>query len=250
VRNGLANLYAQNILQLFAQFRDAGFSLPDQALLTAAHRLAADLFSGQTRGPGKPFIEHLVATASILVTYAAPVPVVAAGILHAAYDQGDFGVGLLGRHSRKKAEMLRVVGPDVEEYVQQYHALRWSRDYIGSLSSTVRSLSDHARHVVLIRLANELEEHVDCAIQFCANAEERLARMDALGPALVSAAHAIAQPELAAELDRAFLVNRTTRIPELARSNSAYSYVRPPRSYARRWTARVRSAGSPFSVLL
>ena len=181
----------------------------DQAFLAAAHRLAAELFSGQTRGPGKPFIEHLVATASILISCRAPVPIVAAGLLHAAYDQGDFGVGLLGRHSSRKAEMLRVVGADVEDYVHRYHTLRWTPDDIRSLETTAGTLPARTQRIVFIRLANELEEHLDCAIQFCANAEARLARMNSLGPSLVNVAAVLGQPDLASALGHVFVANRS-----------------------------------------
>lgn len=240
--NASPQTYAQNILQLHTQLRERAMPLQDQAYLSTAHRLAADLFSGQTRGPGKPFLEHLVGTASILVTCNANLPLVAAGLLHAAYDQGDFGVGLTGRHQHKKAEMVRVIGAEAENHVSGYHHLRWNSDYIRSLPKTLASLPEASRRIVLIRLANELEEHLDCAIQFTANAEERLTRMDALQASLVDAAHTLGQPLLASELVRVFDENRTTHIPELLRAQTRFSHVRAPRSYARRWSARLRSS--------
>ena len=100
--------YAQTNLQLHAQLLDLGCSIEDREYLAAGYRLAADLFSGQYRGSGKPFVAHLVGTASILAATKASATVVAAGLLHAAYDQGDFGLGLLGRHPNKRRELIEM----------------------------------------------------------------------------------------------------------------------------------------------
>jgi len=233
--------YAQNILQLHSQFRAAGVSDADQVYLAGAHRMAAALFSGQIRGSGKPFLEHLVGTASILVSCQTPAPLVAAGLLHAAYDAGDFGLGVLGRHRHRKSEIVRTVGADAEDYIWRYHGLRWTTESLPSLAAAVGTLPARDRSVVLIRLANELEEHLDCGIQFCANGAQRMARVASLGPLFVEMAQTIGQPGLADELSAAFAENCTTPIPDELRSTTSYSFLEPPRSYGRRWTVRLRS---------
>ena len=238
------SLYAQNILQLHAQLRETGASPDDQQYLSRAHRLASELFSGQSRASDKPFLEHLVATASILVACRAPLPVAAAGLLHAAYEAGDFGVGLLRRHADKRAEVARRVGAEAEDYLERYFRLHWTGDRIQSLAARAGSLPPREQHIVLMRLANELEEHTDCGIQFCANAEQRLARMRSLGPHLTNIARAIGQVDLASELCRAMEENDKAVIPAALRGASSFSSVRPPRSYTRRWTARMRSSMS------
>lgn len=237
-------LYAQNILQLHTQLREAAVSQADQEYLAAAHRLASELFSGQTRGSGKPFLEHLVATASILAACRASMPLVAAGMLHAAYEAGDFGVGLTRRHRDKRAEVTQRVGPEAEDYLERYFRLRWTDDRIRASGDNAASLPAREQHVLLMRLANELEEYADCGIQFCANAADRLARMKARGPHLINAARAIGQPALASELCRVIDENAATVIPASLRGPTNFSHIRPPRSYTRRWSARIRSSAS------
>jgi hypothetical protein len=232
--------YAQNILQFHAELRAAGASADEHASVASAHRLASEIFAGQTRGSGKPFIEHLVGTASILAAFDARLPVVAAGLLHAAYDAGDFGLGLTRRHPHRKAELTRAIGAEAEGLVERYHALRWNPATIGDLASRATTLADRERPIVFIRLANELEEHLDCGIQFCANRDERLQRMQALGPHFISLALAIGQPALAGELQRVFAENRAEGIPPEIRGRTGHSFLQRPRSYRRRWPSAVR----------
>jgi len=233
--------YAQTNLQLYRQLVALRYSVADQEYIASAHALAADLFSGQYRGSGKPFIAHLVGTASILAALKASAPVIAAGLLHAAYEQGDFGLGLLGRHGDKRAELRTVLGAEAEGYVQRYFSLRWTDEIINQLPARVDSLAPADRLVVLIRLANELEDYLDGGVLFCANSEARLARLMRIADDHVTLAQRLGQPALAEELSRAFAGNGTGPVPAGVRNRSGHSRLRVPRSYGRRYVARLRS---------
>jgi (p)ppGpp synthase/HD superfamily hydrolase len=233
--------YSQTILQLQGQLRQSSYSVSDQEYVARAYRLAAGLFSGQFRGSGKTFIAHLVGTASILVFCEAPMRVVAAGLLHAAYDQGDFGFGLRGRHRDKKQEIIQAVGAEAEDYLQRYFQLRWTTETIASLPARAATMSATEQRVVLIRLANELEDHSDCGIQFCANRAQRMDRMLMLADALVDLARPLGYPVLAEELSRSFAENRSTVMAEGLREQSSYSALNIPRSCRRRYITLIRS---------
>jgi hypothetical protein len=60
--------FAQTNLQLFHQLRNAGYDEADLVCIHQAYQLACQVFTGFFRGSGKPFIAHLVGTASILAT--------------------------------------------------------------------------------------------------------------------------------------------------------------------------------------
>jgi (p)ppGpp synthase/HD superfamily hydrolase len=62
--------YAQTNLQLYRQLRDRTDA--DVALVAAAYELALSLFPRSFRATGKPFLCHLVGTASILDSHGAP----------------------------------------------------------------------------------------------------------------------------------------------------------------------------------
>jgi (p)ppGpp synthase/HD superfamily hydrolase len=237
--------YAQTNLQLHAQLLELGYSISDQEYLATSHRLAADLFTGQYRGSGKPFLAHLVGTASILARAKAPANVLAAGLLHAAYDQGDFGLGLLGRHADKRAELQRVLGRETEEYVQRYFELRWTDDVIASLPARTAILSPLDQRVVVMRLANELEDYLDLGVRFCTNSEARVARMVRIAEQHVTLARQLGHPDLADQLSQAFATNAAASVPGGVRGQSGHSRVRLPRSCRRRYVSVLRSYLAP-----
>jgi len=82
--------------------------------------LLINLFIGVLRSSDKTFLAHLVGTASILVDLKAPVEVVTAGLLHAAYATGEFGDGGRGITDSKRAQLERAFGQKIEEYVYGY----------------------------------------------------------------------------------------------------------------------------------
>ena len=103
----LAVPYAQTNLQLYAQMLRAAYPETDVDRVRAAYEFALPLFAGAYRGSGKPFIAHLVGTASILVSIRARMPVVVAGLLHAVYASGEFGNGWRGdRDSRRRVGIV------------------------------------------------------------------------------------------------------------------------------------------------
>lgn len=166
--------YAQTNLQLFNQLRRDGYSNSELACIFNAYKLVTSLFTGCFRPSGKTFIAHLVGTASILSSLHAPANVVAAGLLHAAYTNGDFGgSGKRGISKAKREHLTRAVGQEVEEYVARYTALQWNEHTIPAIYDRFDALDPIDRDVLLIRLANELEEYLDLSILYCANVHQQ-----------------------------------------------------------------------------
>jgi len=110
------NSYAQTNIQLFKQLRREGYSNTDLSLVRDAYELAMVLYSCRFLPSGRPFIAHVVRTASILAALHLSAQVVAAGLLHNAYGTGDFGDGSGGISTAKRALISRVLSPEVEEY--------------------------------------------------------------------------------------------------------------------------------------
>src|SRR5512137_342036 len=54
----------------------------DRELIQRAYRVAERAHAGQKRVSGEPYVNHLLAVASILVEFSMPAEVVAAGLLH------------------------------------------------------------------------------------------------------------------------------------------------------------------------
>jgi hypothetical protein len=158
--------FAGSHLQLMAQLRAAGVGEEGLGLVRDAYELAMQLFSGQYRCSGVPFLTHLVRTASIVVEQGEPPEVVAASLLHAAYAAGDFGFAERALSERKR-ELLRDALPaPVEALVARYAALPWSLEVLEGWTASadgVAGMDATERSVLLIRLCNELEDHLDLA---------------------------------------------------------------------------------------
>jgi (p)ppGpp synthase/HD superfamily hydrolase len=127
---------------------EAEYSATDIDCVRAAYELALRLFTGLYRGSGKPFLAHLVGTASILASVRARGPVVAAGLLHAAYTQGEFGNGWGGVAPEKRRRLQEAVGPEAEELVRQYTLLGWNERTIPKIHLDFDTLDYGARDVL------------------------------------------------------------------------------------------------------
>lgn len=201
---------AQTNLQLYAQ-------LPADQLpvVVAAYALAAQLFSGQFRASGKPFLAHLVGTASILVNLGRPLEEITAGLLHAAYEAGDFGAN----SGSKREEVRTVIGELAESYLHTYSSLPWDPDRYPASDSPLE------RVALVVRVANELEDLLDGAMAWVG--PQRAAKMlDRIEPTA----------RLADRLQLAVLADALRQIPvsqpeAFPRPESSYTLA--PRTYAR-----------------
>jgi len=190
---------AQTILQLSEQLLDAGCAPSRLKAIFDAHDLAQTLFPALLRPEGKPFVNHLVGTASILTRYGAPFPVVAAGLLHAAYTFGEFATPETGITPARRRRVRAVVGEEAEDLVHRYARFPWNAATIGSLPQKIPCMSRPERDVVLMRLANELEEATDVS-SLSGSSARRLLKLNYLGLS-AAIARAMAMEDLAAELE-------------------------------------------------
>jgi len=239
--------FAQTNLQLFNQLRKQGYGAADLQAVGAAYDLMIALMTGRFRASGKTFIAHLVGTASILASLRAACPVVAAGLLHAVYVAGDFGDGQFGVSEAKRQRVREVAGAQVEEYVCRYAALPWTDQAIRSLTAALDGMAASERVVILMRLANELEEFLDLGILYCGDDKRYQVAGGPRQRLLTSLAEKLGYPTLAADLNQAFEETAAAVIPpELRRAaplNS--SFLLAPLSYQRLKDALARRLAAP-----
>lgn len=230
--------YAQTNLQLYRQLRA---SHPPEAVARAAagYELAARLFTGRFRGSGKTFLAHLVGTASVLAGIGAPADVVAAGLLHAAYAQGEFGSGVPGVTPARRARLVRAVGEEAEALVRGFTELAWNERAIPELLARAATLGPRERDVVRIRLANELEDFLDLGTLYGTHAEADRKWAEAVGPACAELARRLGHPGLAAELERVFEESARESLPAALRRPHGGSYLLAPASHRLRARAAV-----------
>lgn len=211
--------YAQTNIQLFNQLHNINqlensprYSDAEMKNILNAYELAMCLFAGRFRASGKTFIAHLIGTASILAPLNVPGSVIAAGLIHAVYAHGNFGDRKKGINEIKREIVRNIVGEEIEEYVARYTAFKWNQQSISNADPKCTK----ERYVLLIRLANELEEHLDFAIFYCSEKKRKqyLNRAEIYGDRIVEIAYKLGFPSLAAELAKAFQQINTAEIPE------------------------------------
>jgi (p)ppGpp synthase/HD superfamily hydrolase len=213
--------FPQTNLQLYAHLVDLGYSEQDLATVARSYELSMTLFPGTYRGSGKPFLAHLAGTAGIVATLRARAALVATGLLHAAYTHGEFGNGWRGVSDAKRARVRAAVGPEIEDLVARYTALRWAPATIPAIRARLDAMTALERDVLLIRLANELEDHLDLGILYLGDAPRRLRFMREDLPAAVEMARRLGHPGLAESLTAAFdQIERAAISPVLRRSDA------------------------------
>jgi hypothetical protein len=117
----------QTFLDLYRELQAGAYAKTDRELVFHAYELAARLFAGSYRPTYKPFVCHLVGTASVLARAGERSAVIAAAILHSAYSLGVFGDGTRGVTAPKRRVIAGCVGAEVEELVHQYTIADWTR---------------------------------------------------------------------------------------------------------------------------
>jgi hypothetical protein len=192
---------AQTNLDLYRQLHDRGWNRADLVLARDGYGLAMRLFSDRFRANGKPFVAHLVGTASLLATVGARPPIVLAGLLHAAYENGVFADGVGGASDEHRRIVRDAIGHDAEALVAAYRALKWTPATIEPLLAGWENVSAVQKDVLLMRVANELEDHLGLGMRLCEEGR------GALGPSRdqsIAIARRLGQSDLTAALVEAF----------------------------------------------
>jgi hypothetical protein len=104
----------------------------------------------------------------------------------------------------------------------------------------VSTLSQAEREVLIIRLSNELEDHLDCGVLYCGNGEQRRAYIRSPLNQSVDMARTLGQMKLADALDEAFQETLAAELPAALRNPHDYTFVQPPLSHRPRLKVAVR----------
>lgn len=231
---------AQSNIQLYGQLRDCGYSSADIGDVARGYRLAQPLFSARFRGSGRPFLCHLVGTASILARDAAPVHEVIAGLLHAVYSAGLFSFDMHRQLSRRKRVVVRnAVGTETEALIAAYNALTWDQAMLARLAE---DMTPAQRPIVKLRLANELDDLADNGLDYSGKAKRSLMDSRESRNLLAQLASRVSMPALEAGMQAALadFAEQTDTLPAAPGTvDRDYSYTLLPPCAAERPTYRL-----------
>jgi (p)ppGpp synthase/HD superfamily hydrolase len=231
--------YAQTNVQLFNQLSLDVYTHAELRRIRATYDLAASLFSGHLQASGKPLLAHVVGVASILNALGAPPALVAAGLIHSVYRNGEFGCGRRGMSDRKRQVVAATVGDEVERYAARFATMPWSSSTFTEIHARLDVLDPLDRDVVLLHLADHLEHQLDLDVFYHGN----IARRDTMRPhhdVLLQMASRLGFPQLVDELRGAHARADFADVPPELRGTNRASLV-PPWSYRRRVALRLRN---------
>ncbi len=197
--------FAQTNIQLYNQLRQQGLARDELVLVHRAYDLLTTLYSGYYQGDGKPFVAHGVGVASILAELGQPADIVAMGLLHGVYGNGDFGDGTDGQPTPSRRAVVReAVGPEVEQLVFRFTQLRLHPDTIDEDRRALADLDDTGRRLQLVAIVDHLEKYVDLGILYFGDGAEIVEWTDRIGGDLIELAGELGEPRLAELVSNAF----------------------------------------------
>lgn len=226
---------AQTNIALFRQAHQSGYAPEVLILFRNAYELATELFAGRFRPTGKPFVCHLVGTASVLAWLGAAPEIVVAGVLHAAYETNPH----TGMVTASRQRIRDAVGATAEQHVFAYRQLNWNPASIRNFVEAGPSPHGNDARILLIRLANEVDDHLDHGMAYCAPSRQAI---DAAFEHWIELAENLGHPPLAETLRilRAEMANSAWAQPlSLGRAGS-YAIASPRIGLARRFRAWLR----------
>lgn len=150
---------AQTRADLLDQAAKRGYGKEALALIAKAYRLAQFYMNGSYRPCGRPFINHLVGTASVLVRYDFRIEAVLAGLLHTLYSHRPHRLaGTAG--IREISQLLGGYDHPVEKRVRGYAMRGQSGKGLQSLTNGKSGLSLFDAEIVGIAAANEVDMYL------------------------------------------------------------------------------------------
>lgn len=213
--------YAQTNIQLFNQLQHHGYQDAELRLIADAYLLATRLFTARCEPSGKCFIAHVVGTASILSAQQAPAELVAAGLVHNVYRNGDFGDYRMKITPLRRSRIRSAIGETAEEYVYRFATRHWNPAGVREGHSQLPRMQELDRRVVLLYLADQLEKHLGLEILYRRDYAQQCLHYQRLGPLLVDMARQLGYSSLADQLQEALRATLTATVPAALRSSDS-----------------------------
>ena len=209
---------AQTNLQLYRQLIARRWSDRELNAVRAAYEVAAQLFPCRFRASGKPFVSHLVGTASVLAICDLPPGVVIAGLLHAVYLQGSQVVT-----EKRRNFIINKFGMRVEGIIARYSKQPWSHSVVTKFLDSGVSLGEFERKILAIRIANDIDDHLDCGM-LLSNKTEKIEAMKGEQHPLSRLAREIELLQLSELVDEVYADQYETEVPDVLRSGRSVSF--------------------------
>jgi hypothetical protein len=200
-----------------------GYSDTQLAVVHRAYELLITIYPGYYQADGKPFVAHTVGVASILGHLHFPVDLVAVGLLHNIYGNGDFGDGLNFVATRHRRRIVReAVGEPIEATINRFSKCRIQRGTLPDLRNRLDQLDPIHKRLIVIDLADYLEKYVDLGVCYWGNNRWITDAVAKDGENLIAVASRLGYPQLGAMLKEAFAQANAAQIPDSLRASNGW----------------------------
>jgi (p)ppGpp synthase/HD superfamily hydrolase len=232
---------AQTVTALFQQLQRQRLTDQDLLRVRGAYALAMKLFAGRIHPTGKPYIAHCVGVASTLACVGAHMDLIVAGILHGVYRQGDLGPWRVFLRWQRPI-VRRAVGDAVENYVHRFHRASQDVDALNDIRRRLDPIDTTERDVLLLVLANELDNWRDRGVLSCVDASARRLTLLRKGGLFADIAGKLGYPALAMALTRVVEETAAADVAPGHHWRQPGVSLSPPASARRRLGARIAGA--------
>ena len=220
--------YAINYPQLMHQAIRSGYDHENLLKLKRAHDFAVRLYDGFYRGQGIPFLNHLVRVASIVMAENSSVEAVMAALHHSAYIFGQFKDRKQGGCTAPhRKEMVSGLDEKTEEMIYLYDSTLFRTSaLLNTYLENIAGYPEVMKTVLLMRLANELEDYMDLGMAFRGKYPYREI-IEKNGKLVIELARRLGRPQLASELDEAFVATLASELPEAVKTHRHDAFELP-----------------------
>lgn len=211
--------YALTYSQLMNQARAQGIDKQGLIRLRTSLQLGETLMDGLYRKTATPFLCHGIRTASIVMRESDSIDIVVAAMLHAVYFLHYFeGSSRRGPRASDKVDLRAQIGEHAEKLIELYPDFPWgSEDITKQHIEKVNGYSATSKALLLMLLANELEDHLDAAELYSGKPYH----CPRLCPQL---AQRLGHHNLAVDMNEAFDFCDNTRVPAWLETGKSGSY--------------------------
>jgi len=226
---------AQTNGALLQQMHDAGNPTDALRRIQRVYNECLELFLGQHRGSGRPFVCHLVGTASIVAQAGGSTDMIVAALCHSLFGYAVFRDGRTIYAPKNRNRIKEAIGADAFELVRQYDKFQWSNDAIAEMASRAAPGDDLTRSLWVIRLANEIDDMSNCSMALAPKhgpLQDRLANCAVMARKIGEERLALTLDHLAAQYERQRVWTKDLEMGPPASFRlvpNAYNYLRTRR---------------------
>ncbi|GEM_PF-6074773 len=151
-----------------------------------------------------------------------------AGLLHAAYTVGYFQDQRHGSATpTHRKELQASIGEVVEVLVFNYNESTWyKKEHLENYFETVKENNSNIKNLILMRLANELEDYLDYGMVYRGTFPFR-ERINAYGNLAIELAKRLGHLQLAEELNQVFQIHLDSNLPKIVFTNQSSCFQLP-----------------------